>query len=635
MDLKAIENKYKPLPFWSWNERLDTNETARQIKIMNASDMGGFFMHARGGLKTEYMSEEWFENVKVGIKEAKKYNMEAWAYDENGYPSGFGDGKVNGLGEEYQQKLLRYERVENSSEKGVTICEKDGYRFYYEINPFYVDLLNPKTTEEFIKNIYQPYYDKFKDSFEGFFTDEPNIAMADMPWSGVICEEYQKRYNEDIKERLIELFENVGSYEITRIKFRKLITDLFSENYFKKIYDWCNSHNLKLTGHILLEESVALQADASGASMPHYEYFHIPGVDRLSNAPAGCLLGKQVGSVAAQLGKKQVLTESFACGGHELNFSDMRKILESQMIRGVNRFCSHLEGYSLRGERKRDHPPAMYYQQPWWDEYGAFCVAMSRIGKILAEGEETCEVLLIHPMTKVWSLYNGKSESAKEISDKFTETVETLEKKHILFHLGDETIIERHGKIENDKFVIGEMKYSKIIVLYDTLFDNTKKLLSEFAKNGGKIIKTDEINEIRENPVTDNENLTYTMRSFMNYKIHYFANITDKAEKAKIFVGSKKLNIMTGEWTAFDGEYEFQPYDSLIVMEHGESQAEKISHSPLKALDLKGEWQIENSPLNLYTLDFCKYSIDGILQEERGFVLNVLYRAMKQKSLAR
>ena len=49
---------------------------------MNSAGMGGFFMHARGGLQTEYMGDEWFENVEASADEAgaldmfaKKFNL--------------------------------------------------------------------------------------------------------------------------------------------------------------------------------------------------------------------------------------------------------------------------------------------------------------------------------------------------------------------------------------------------------------------------------------------------------------------------------------------------------------------------------------------------------------------------------
>ena len=84
MDFKNVPKEYRPIPFWSWNEKLDTEETARQVRVMDKAGMGGFFMHARGGLKTEYMGEEWFSNIKAASEEAKKCGMFAWAYDENG-----------------------------------------------------------------------------------------------------------------------------------------------------------------------------------------------------------------------------------------------------------------------------------------------------------------------------------------------------------------------------------------------------------------------------------------------------------------------------------------------------------------------------------------------------------------------
>ena len=78
MDFKNVDKKYRPIPFWSWNEKLDTEETKRQIRIMDEAGIGGYFMHARGGLLTEYMGEEWFDNVKASIEEGDKRGMHSW-----------------------------------------------------------------------------------------------------------------------------------------------------------------------------------------------------------------------------------------------------------------------------------------------------------------------------------------------------------------------------------------------------------------------------------------------------------------------------------------------------------------------------------------------------------------------------
>ena len=84
--------EYGSLPFWSWNDRLREDELREQIRNMKSLHMNGFFMHARGGLETEYLSDEWFDCINACIDEAKKQGMEAWAYDENGWPSGFAGG---------------------------------------------------------------------------------------------------------------------------------------------------------------------------------------------------------------------------------------------------------------------------------------------------------------------------------------------------------------------------------------------------------------------------------------------------------------------------------------------------------------------------------------------------------------
>ena len=85
--------KYRPIPFWSWNDLLEPEELRRQINAMHNAGIGGYFMHARGGLLTEYMGKEWFDCINACVDEGRKLGMDTWAYDENGWPSGFGNGR--------------------------------------------------------------------------------------------------------------------------------------------------------------------------------------------------------------------------------------------------------------------------------------------------------------------------------------------------------------------------------------------------------------------------------------------------------------------------------------------------------------------------------------------------------------
>lgn len=628
MDFKEIEKKYRPIPFWSWNEKLSSNETVRQAVIMDEAGLGGYFMHARGGLQTAYMGDEWFRNVSCAIDEANKRGMQAWAYDENGWPSGFGDGYVNSFGIDFQQKYLRMESGEKTNDR--TIICKDGYHFYYDVNPFYVDTLNPDATQCFIDKIYAPYYEKYKSSFEGYFTDEPQISRNGIPWSFVLPSEYKREYGEELLEKLIELFRPVGDYTNTRVKFWSLVTKLFSQNFMKKIYDWCESRNLKLTGHLVLEESLMSQITSNGAVMPHYEYFHMPGMDWLGRNIFDCLTPLQVSSVAHQLGKKEVLSESFALCGHGVSFDELKNIAQWQMVRGITKFCPHLEGYSIRGLRKRDYPPAMYYQQPWWKEYKIFVEEISRVGKILSEGEVKFDTLLIHNISSAWAEFDGnnQNEQIDLLSSDILECVRVLEEKHILFDLGDEIIMQRHARVENGRLIVGQQSYSTVILPKNTvLLPSTVMLLNEFEAAGGYITN---VSSIAANDICDNKNLSYTKRSYEDFDVHYFVNKSKDTFNAAITKGSKMVDLKTGNILPFYGVYKFLPYEAIMVIDNGESAPSRPFKKPLKTLDISGEWQVKNDTENTFILDKCILYFDGEFVGEVN-ACDVMQLALEQK----
>lgn len=625
MDFKEVPKKYRPIPFWSWNEKLNVDETREQIRKMDKAGIGGFFMHARGGLQTPYMGEEWFENVEASVDEAKKCGMRPWAYDENGWPSGFGDGLVNGLGVEYQQKNLCMESEWIPKEN--FICKCGEHYFYYEANPSYVDTLDKTVIARFIEVAYQPYFEHFGNAVEGFFTDEPQVSRNGMPWSFVFREEYKRRYGEDIYEHLEELFLSVGAYKTTRVKFWKMVTELFSEAYMKQIHDWCKERGMKLTGHLLLEENLYSQLFANGACMPHYEYMDIPGMDWLGRRVGDNLTARQVSSVAEQLGKEGVLSETFALCGHNVSFAELKGMYEWQMVRGVNLLCQHLQGYSMRGIRKRDYPPAMYVQQPWWKVYDKLMDALSREGMILAKGKKQVDVLLLHPETTAWSLYDAVDPTPiRELHKQLIAAIKELEQKHIVFHLGDEILLERHGRVQEGKLVIGKQKYSYVIdSCCEILLPQTEKLLKDFVQGGGQIVRAE---ELPDNTVIDHPEITYTRREWEGMVVHYFANSSPEEKKALLGVRGRVLNIYSGELEAFHGKHTFEPWGSLMIFEEkAEAASERYLEAEEDIIFPSKRMRLVEKVTNSLTLDRCDYYFDGVLQEQNGYVLNICERA--------
>ncbi|NOY80818.1 MAG: hypothetical protein GXP31_07410, partial [Kiritimatiellaeota bacterium] len=501
-DLRTPPKSYRPIPFWSWNEKLRTDETRRQIGEMDRVGIGGYFMHARGGLQTEYMSEEWMENIAAGVDEARSRGMGAWAYDENGWPSGFGSGRVNGKGLRFQQKYLRWQEASGADsanrERTITYVELDDGRrlhFYYDVNPFYVDTLDAEVIADFLREIYEPYAERFESDFgnamPGFFTDEPQVSRNGIPWSFKLPDAYRAEYGEDLLPLLPGLFFEYGPWRRTRYRFWRLVQELFVTAFSEQIFNWCEAHGCKLTGHMVLEETLLSQITSNAAVMPHYEFFHVPGMDWLCRHIDPPTTPLQVASVAHQLGKPQVLSETFALTGWNVSFEELKWMYEWQMVRGVTLLCQHLEGYSLRGIRKRDYPPSLFFQQPWWDRYRFFNDAVSRVGMLLSRGEARFDVLVLHPQSSAWIEFdNGANTGIGERYEAFLAVTRALEAAHVPFDYGDERILARHGAVEEGGVLrVGRCRYRTVIVPPTlTLAATTAHLLDDFAQTGGDLV---------------------------------------------------------------------------------------------------------------------------------------------------
>ncbi|UCC65022.1 MAG: hypothetical protein JSV36_08290, partial [Anaerolineae bacterium] len=95
MDVQLFRDPPKPyreVPFWSWNDDLDPDELVRQIALMDEGGWGGFFMHARVGLRTPYLGRRWMACIRACVDAARERGMGAWLYDEDKWPSGFAGG---------------------------------------------------------------------------------------------------------------------------------------------------------------------------------------------------------------------------------------------------------------------------------------------------------------------------------------------------------------------------------------------------------------------------------------------------------------------------------------------------------------------------------------------------------------
>ena len=520
--MKNIVNKieqdmpsYKSIPFWSWNDKLEETELRNQIREMHELEMGGFFMHARGGLETEYLSEDWFDCIRVCMDEAKKLGMQAWSYDENGWPSGFAGGallkdkknlamameyKFGPFPEEAENIIAVYKKMEDGSfvwmtQKEQTAEDEDYLILYKHYDKSYVDTLNPEVTEQFIKATHELYQAKLAAEdfgtgkvMPGFFTDEPQYYRWGNGYSDTLPEQFEKAYGYSIFEKLPAVFFDIEGAEKFRYDYYYLMHKLFINNFIKKIYEWCEENNVELTGHAVEETSLDWQMTCIGGVMPFYQYEHIPGIDYLGRGIADDLAPKQLGSACAQLGRKKAISEMFGCCGWDVSPRELKRIAEVQYVNGVNLMCQHLYPYSERGQRKRDYPLHYSTHNPWSAKMKEFNRYFARLGAALAQGNEYAPILVIHPIHGAYCKYKKYQNALTEIEHHFFALSRLLGENQIPYHYGDEWMMADMAKVEGDRIRIGCCTYEAVIVPFTYSLDkSTCELLKTYIENGGKV----------------------------------------------------------------------------------------------------------------------------------------------------
>ena len=107
LELALFQNptsEYRGAPFWAWNCKLTSACVQKQIGYFKEMGFGGFHIHARTGLATPYLGDEFMNLVKACADRAEKEDMLVWLYDEDRYPSGAAGGLVT-QNPKYRQRL--------------------------------------------------------------------------------------------------------------------------------------------------------------------------------------------------------------------------------------------------------------------------------------------------------------------------------------------------------------------------------------------------------------------------------------------------------------------------------------------------------------------------------------------------
>lgn len=418
-DILTPKREFTPIPFWFLNGGLEKEKLKAQLEDFNEKGVNAVVLHPRMGLpqSIEYLSGKYFDIIEFIVKTAEELDMRVVLYDEAMYPSGSAHGlvaksdmslashgitltKESGIKTlaEFDDGLKLVFKPTGGTIRGVHFGEDDGEPHA----PLSADILNPKAVDKFIEFTHERYYMRLKKYFGstviGFFTDEPSVTgrgtSGFFGWTHGFEEEFTAKGGK-LRE-LRALFENKTNASTTL--YRSLLTKRLNTVYYKKLYDWCENHNIQLMGH-----------PAESDDADEQSYFHVPGQDlifrRVSPETGGVcgtdsVQAKCSSDTARCFGRRRNSNECFgACsrGGIPWHFTgaDMKWYIDWLAVRGVNMFIPHAFFYSVSGKRKDERPPDVGPNNIWWKHYRLFSDYIKRVSYIMTDSKNHAETAVL------------------------------------------------------------------------------------------------------------------------------------------------------------------------------------------------------------------------------------------------
>ncbi|MCI5779090.1 MAG: hypothetical protein MR051_04645 [Lentisphaeria bacterium] len=370
----------RSLVFWMWNDELDSTEIRRQIGEFHAKHVDGFFIHTMpaefrphdfpGGMPG-YLSEHFFAMVEVAVKQAAALGMEAWLYDEGGWPSGTRNGRLP-----VEHPELRMHHILSSGE--ITAVESR------------LDLLNPAATELFIRSTYEEYARRLGKYFggviPGIFTDEPFFGDFDpsdrLPWSPVLTARFEERKHYDARDAAMRILHERDPQ--AGIDYCEIWSSLIADGFMRPLHDWCHAHDLIFTGHFNGDDSVenVFRLLASDIFSIH-RFFDMPGCDAIWRQVHPLMPETDLSRLTASAARgRRSISESFGVYGADLSLAEMKSVAAGQFASGIEVIAPMAIHYSDRGGRQVTTCSNFFGLDPRWAHYAQFSDFLRRMSKV-------------------------------------------------------------------------------------------------------------------------------------------------------------------------------------------------------------------------------------------------------------
>ena len=537
-----------PVFAWVWNGRATEDEISRQLRAMLARGIRAVYVLPEPKefrpktmptqLEPDYLSPEFFRLVRFASDEAERLGMKMWLYDEGGWPSGSACGRVVRSEPSLAAKVI-------TAAGGIA----DSKAYYSEPYP---DLLDPAATERFIELTHEGYAAAFGGNIGRrmplAFTDEPGVSsfMPDaLPWTPELEKRFHERWGYELRERLDALFtpgEADAEAKKVRGDYHDLVGEMFAENYFLKIKDWCHAHGMLSAGHI--------NGDHVAVGNVSYGYHHsmrclramdVPGVDVIwrqlfcgenrRESRRNLFFPRYASSAAHQIGGRLSLTESFAIYGAGMTYDQMRWLFAYQAVRGINIFnpmsvCYSYEGCMLASAGR----PTFAEQLPGAGDLAVFSLWAARLSYLMSAGSPVADSALYLPLRDIWS---GDA-AARAMAERFEDTGLELEERGCDFDVIDDDAILA-AAIEDGALCIGDARYADIYLPAGAaLSGSVSEKLEALRAAGGRVTVCEGEYRVRSAVISDCAELRAARRDLDEGRAYLLFNEADAARRIEV-----------------------------------------------------------------------------------------------------
>jgi hypothetical protein len=481
-----------------------------------------------------YLSDGYFQNVKIIVEELKKRNMYLWIIDEGKYPSGFAGGLISKKSPELRMQgilVSKQIRTESGQPLSVDLSESSisaiavndatwenkpvainngklqwpatpgtwqitvvEHRFKTAVtraanNPTggkdttnsLIDYLDPAATNKFIEYTHEQYKKhvgaEFGKTILGFRGDEPEYGFT--PWSPKLLEIFRQKKKYDITPYLAAFFiqNPTAEQRLAKADFWDVWTDLFRDNFFRIQADWCSKNGLEYMVHINHEDEMMKLVRSGGDFFKAMRYVQVPGVDAIWHQiwyDNVADFPKLASSAAHMYGRPRSLSESFAAYRPAPTVADARWIVNQQLVRGINLFEYMFWSSGEAGRRSRS-----YLQDTAFIKLSHYS---NRASWLLANGIPAAKVGVYCPTETMW------------LGDVMADSTMKVISRQLLQHQVDFDYVDNQGlasvfKLQNGSFTnLSGQKYTAIIFpLTAALTSDVVVRLKAFAEGGGKV----------------------------------------------------------------------------------------------------------------------------------------------------